>query len=208
MDTLTRLFSSGPLVKIMRLFILNANTPFENKDIISRCKVSSSALRTEMAILNGVKFIQKKSFFKEVPARSKTGKPKKKRVSGWVLNEDFQYLDALKSLLVDSEMVEEKSIMNRFKGAGNIKLLLVSGIFIKEDDGRVDLLIVGDKLKKGSLDKSLKLMESEVGKELNYSVMETSEFNYRLGLYDKFVRDILDKPHRRIIDKLGVGKKN
>lgn len=206
MDTLSRLFSSGPLVKIMRLFILNPNTPFENKDIISRCKVSSSALRTELAILNGVDFLKKKTFFKEVPVKIKKGKPKKKRVSGLVLNENFQYLDALKSLLVDSQLIEEKNIMKRFKGVGNIKLLLISGVFIKENDGRVDLFIVGDKLNKSSLDKSLKLMEAEVGKELNYSVMDTSEFNYRLGLYDKFVRDILDKPYKSIIDRLGVGK--
>jgi len=96
MDILGKLFSSNAIVKIMRLFLLSPETPFENKDIMSRSKVSSGSLRTEMAILHSVKFVSKKVFYKEVPARSKTGKPKKKKVNGWILNQGFPHLYALK----------------------------------------------------------------------------------------------------------------
>ena len=47
-------------------------------------------------------------------------------------------------------------------------------------------------------------LEAEIGKELRYAAFETGEFNYRLGMYDKLVRDILDYPHTVVLDRLGL----
>ena len=47
-------------------------------------------------------------------------------------------------------------------------------------------------------------MEAEIGKELRYAVLNTKEFIYRLDMYDKFIRDILDYPHERLIEKIKV----
>jgi len=214
MDVLGKLFSSNALIKIMRLFLLNPNTAFENKDIISKSKVTASALRTEISILDSIKFIQKKSFFKEIPikprktkSKSKTKivpKPKKKRTIGWQLNPDFQYLQSLKSLLVGSVPMDRKNILQKIKGTGKIKLIVLSGIFIKEDNSAVDILVVGDNLKKKQFETTLRSIESEVGKELNYAVLNTKEFNYRFGMCDKFIRDILDYSHEKLLNKIGI----
>ena len=66
------------------------------------------------------------------------------------------------------------------------------------------MLIVGDGLKKRSIENVLRTIEAEIGKELSYGALETPEFLYRVSVYDKFVRDVLDFRHDRIIDKLGV----
>jgi hypothetical protein len=42
-------------------------------------------------------------------------------------------------------------------------------------------------------------MEAEIGGELSYAVFETKEFLYRLNMYDKLVRDILDYPHEVVV---------
>jgi hypothetical protein len=47
-------------------------------------------------------------------------------------------------------------------------------------------------------------MEAEIGKELRYAYFSTDEFRYRLSMYDKLIRDILDYPHRVLLDKLGI----
>ena len=47
-------------------------------------------------------------------------------------------------------------------------------------------------------------IEAELGKELRYAVFETPDFQYRLGIYDKLIRDIFDSEHQKIIDKLGI----
>ena len=41
-------------------------------------------------------------------------------------------------------------------------------------------------------------MEAEIGSELVYAIFDTKEFTYRLNMYDKLVRDILDFPHEVI----------
>lgn len=206
MDILGKLFGSAARVKIMRLFLLNADTPFESADVVKKSKVTAQVARKELSMLHKIGFISKKSFFKEVPPRSKNGKPRKKRVSGWQLNRSFALLQPLHNLVVNTEPLGKKEIVDRLKRCGNMKLIIIAGAFIQNPDSRVDMLIVGDRLKKGAIDNVVGIIESEVGKELSYAAIETSEFTYRLGVYDKFVRDILDYPHIVVLDKLGVGK--
>ena len=42
-------------------------------------------------------------------------------------------------------------------------------------------------------------LEAEIGAELTYATFETKEFIYRLNMYDKLVRDILDFPHEVVL---------
>jgi hypothetical protein len=63
---------------------------------------------------------------------------------------------------------------------------------------------VGDGVKKAKLDSIIKSVEAEVGKELRYAFFSTDEFKYRMSMYDKLVRDILDYPHKVLLDKLGI----
>jgi len=204
MDILGKLFDSSARVKIMRLFLLNTEDSFENSDVVQKSKVTAAVARKELAMLNKVGFINKRSFFKEISVKVKNSKPKKKRVSGWQLNNEFSLLYPLHNLLVSSEPLGKKEIINRLKRCGNIKLIVVSGVFIQDSDSRIDMLIVGDRLKKNVINNVLSVIESEVGKELSYTSLETPEFKYRLSVYDKFIRDILDYPHIKVVDKIGI----
>ena len=202
MDTFSILFGSQARVKIMRLFLLNSESIFENADIVKRSKIATSVVRKETALLAKAGFIRKTSFFKEIPPRTKRGKPKKKRVPGWRLDNSFELLRPLRNFLINTEPMRKTEIANKFKNAGKIKLLIVSGIFIQDEDSRVDLLVVGDQIKKAAIESALHSVESEVGKEVSYAYFNTQEFLYRINICDKFVRDVLDYPHERIIDKL------
>ena len=204
MDILTKLFGSSARVKIMRLFLLNSADAFENSDVVEKSKVAAGVARKELVMLNKIGFIDKRSFFKEIPPKTKKGKSKKKRVSGWQLNSEFPLLNSLHSLLINNEPLGSKEITGRLKKCGNVKLIVISGVFIQNPDSRVDMLIVGDKLKKGAIETTLRLLESEVGKDISYTSLETPEFKYRLSVYDKFIRDILDYPHVKILDKIGI----
>jgi len=128
----------------------------------------------------------------------------KKRVRGWVLNESFPYLDALQGFLIQASPLQDQMITRKFNRAGKIKLLIISGVFLHEKESRVDVLIVGDELRKGTIDSTVKDMEAELGKDITYAMFETKDFQYRLGMYDKLIRDILDYPHRKLVNKLGM----
>lgn len=205
MDTLGKLFGSQARVKILRLFLLNPLEAFDVSMIAGRSKVTPAEARREVTLLKNVGIIAPKVFTKEVTSkRGKNIKIIKKKTQGLKLESTFPLLAALKSLIISETPLNRDEIVRRFKGVGKIKFLAISGIFIDEPEARVDVFLVGDGLKKRSIENVLRSIEAEVGKELSYGVLETAEFLYRVSVYDKFVRDVLDTRHDRVIDKLGV----
>jgi hypothetical protein len=87
---------------------------------------------------------------------------------------------------------------------GRIKLIIVSGVFLGRNDSRADLLIVGDSLRTGKIEALLRKIEADIGRELVYALYENDEFGYRLSAYDKFIRDVLDYPHEKLVNKLNL----
>ncbi len=194
METLAKLLGGHARVKIMRLFLLNSNSAFEVDEVALRSRVTKNNARREINGLCAMDFIKRKTINKE------GSRGAKKKISAWQLNPMFQYLDAVRDLLVDHSLLLEEDIIKRFKQIGKIKLMMVSGVFIGNTESRADFLIVGDKLKKNLLSQIMKGLEAEIGKELNYVVLDTEEFKYRMDMYDKLVCDIIDLPHLKLVD--------
>jgi hypothetical protein len=180
MEILGKILGSPARVKIMRLFLLNKSKNFTAKDIAKRSRVAAPAARKEARLLESVSFVKKKG-------------------AGYSYNPDFKYGKEMEGLLITSNTMDKDSLVGNFKKAGRIKLLIVSGIFIKNKDSRADLLIIGDKMKRSYIEEGVRKLEAEIGKELTYAVFETKEFLYRLNMYDKLVRDILDFPHEVVL---------
>ena len=176
METLGKILGSQARIKVMRLFLLNKDKSFTNKEISTRSRVNPTALRKEVKLLEASGFIKKKT-------------------SGWYFNTNFKYVKEFEGLLVSADTLDHPAIIENFKKVGKLKLLIVSGIFIKNKDSRVDLLVVGDSIQKSKVEDSVKRLEAEIGVEMTYAMFTTKEFLYRLTMYDKLVRDILDFPH-------------
>lgn len=185
-------------MRLLRLFFLSPDISFDTRDIAIKTKTKSALVRRELSLLLSIGIVKRHNFQKVLAG-------KKKKVEGWCFNKTFRYGEELKNLLVSTDLVKKNEILARFKHAGKIKLMIIAGIFIKNDSSRIDMFIVGDKLKRGVIENIIRSLEAEAGKELRYAVLDTAEFRYRLDVYDKFVRDILDYPHEVIIDRLGVG---
>lgn len=204
MDTLGKLFGSHARVKILRLFLLNPLEVYDVAIVAEKSKVSVAETKRELALIKSAGIIADKVFTKEIISkRSKNTKSTKKRMRGYQLKATFPLLSAIKNLVVSGTPLNRDEIARRFKIVGKIKFLAISGIFIDEPEARVDVLIVGDDLKKRSIENVLRTIEAEIGKELSYGALETSEFLYRVSVYDKFVRDVLDNRHDTVIDRIG-----
>ncbi|MCC7436809.1 hypothetical protein IT402_02985 [Candidatus Nomurabacteria bacterium] len=198
MDILSKLFGGVAHVKIMRLFLLNPEDGFEVSTVADRSRLSVSVARKTITALAGMSLIKKKSFVKEV-VDGRTGKTKKKRVQGWFLNQDFPYIKEMKSILVEGDFFKQDDLVKRFRPAGRIQLLVVSGVFLQKSDSRLDVLIVGDNISKKYIQKTIAVLESELGKELSYALFDTSDFKYRVSMYDKLLRDMFEYPHNRLL---------
>lgn len=192
-DTLGILFNSPARVKIMRLFLLNSEVVMTSSVVSTRTGTSSGAIRKELTLLTKADFIKRK--------KTKNGK---KTVDGFILNQDFEYISTLENLLFGTEFIGLDELSKRFKRAGKIKLLLLSGVFRRDPSSRLDLLIVGDNLKRTMIDRIIRSLEAEIGKELAYAVFETPEFIYRASMYDKLIRDVIDFPHTKVIHMGGL----
>jgi len=183
MEILEKILGNAARVRIMRLFLFNRSKGFAVKDVTKRSRVSASAVRREIRLLSSVGFIKKRS----------SNSPE------WYFNPVFKYGEEFRNLLINSATLSKQTVLDKFKKAGRTKLLIISGVFIKSDDSRVDLLIVGDSMKKGRIEKGIKKLEAEIGTELTYAIFNTKEFLYRLDMYDKLIRDILDYPHEVLL---------
>lgn len=197
MEILGKLLGGIPRVKIMRLFLLNPEQGFDVDDITDRSRIQRAVARKTANQLAAMTLIQKRSFSKEV--ENARGKVLKKRVQGWFLNTSFPYINELKQLLIEGEFFKTADIAKRFRPAGKVQLLVVSGVFIQNSESRLDLLLVGDNLRKSYIQKTVSVLESELGKELSYAVFETADFKYRISMYDKLLRDVFEYPHERLI---------
>ena len=185
MNDVSNIFGGEAKVKIMRLLIFNPGVIFSSSAVAKRAKTSSAAARRELNTL------------------VKAGLAKK-GAKGYFLNRSYKYLPAIGNFLIDANPLSEKEIIKRISSAGHIKLILITGVFLHNPDSRVDVLVVGDNIKQGKLLSIMSSIESEIGSELRYAVFETSDFQYRLGIYDKLIRDILDSQHEKILNKLGL----
>lgn len=209
---LEKLFESVPKARILRLFMQNQDRCFTLEEIIKRGGIKSGQTRKELLKFLRLGLLKKNTEVRreEIQKKSRSkNKPRKiviktKRVRVFCTNPDFFVLRELQNMVVTSSVASRKKLFRQIKGLGNIKLAVISGVFINSDRARTDLLIVGDNIKKGKLERFLSQIESEIGKSLRYTTMNKSEFIYRLDMYDRFLRDILEYPHEKLINKVGA----
>lgn len=189
MESLGRLFGSAARLKILRLFLFNQETAFASVEVSSRTKLSKEAVRRELSELLGSGLLRRKGA--QNPTR-------------YHINPNFEHLGALDAFVRETTNVRPQSVVKALKRAGTLRLVALSGHFTGVLEPQVDLLIVGDNLDEHSLARIIRTLEAELGREIRYASFTTADFRYRLGVYDRLLRDVFDYPHRLLIDKIGL----
>jgi hypothetical protein len=204
-EVLEKIFGSAAKVKIMRLFVFNPTDIFDIDEVIERSQVTPAEARHEVAMMQKIGLLKRRSFFKDFSfGKGKKKHVERRRVSGFMVDDTFDYLQTLQELLIHISPLRNDELLKRLGRVGKLKLVIISGLFINNYDSRIDLLVVGDFLKKGTMENIIKAIEAEIGREIRYAYFETPDFQYRLGIYDKLIRDILDFQHEKILDKLNI----
>jgi hypothetical protein len=188
-DILSKLFGNNARVKLLRLFLFNIDQSFTAAEAASRSRVASKDVAHELTL------------FKTLGIINRIGRGKAPR---YALNPDFSYREALQALLLNAP-ARAVDIYGRLRKAGSLKLVVVSGVFVGQWEGMVDLLLVGDRIDEAVLRRSIRVLEAEIGKEIRYTLLTTQEFHYRHAMNDHLVRDVLDFNHRIVHDRLDVG---
>lgn len=189
MNILPKLFGSIARLKMLRLFLFNKDHSYTTKEIIFRTKSTASNVRKEIAILISSCVIR----------RQGSGKAVK-----YCLNKNYKYINALTIFVRDTTIIEPRDILTLLRKAGALRLVVLTGLFSSVIESKIDMLVVGDKLNERILSAVIHTIESDLGREIRYATFSTSDFRYRLGIYDKLLRDVFDYPHNKILDKIGV----
>ncbi len=204
-DPLAKIFGSVGRVKIMRLFLVKQSSCLLIDDVKRQTKTITPTVKKELELLTKVGLLKKtKCTINEVKRLKKTNKTITKIKPGYTLNTKFEYLQPLRALLTQVSNEQDEDLKKRIRKTGRIKGLIVSGVFLQDDNSKVDILIVGDSIKHRVLESAIRSSEAELGQDLRYAVFTTNEFKYRLNMRDRLISEVLDSPHKKLLNRLGL----
>ena len=188
-----QLFGSKTRVKLLSLFFNNPGRPFYVREITRKIDEQINSVRRELANLLTMGIV------------SSDGNNNRLY---YEVNPKYEYYEQLRSIFtsipvetdsVMEETREEEQIIKALRVAGSIDYAFLSGTFVLGSNMNVDIFVVGD-INKARLAKSVAELEKHLGRELNYTVLTQNEYQYRLGLSDRFVTGLLEAKKIVIID--------
>ncbi len=188
-EILEQLFDSPVKVRLLKLFLRNPEQSFEMGEITRRIRADSSSCKTQLNKLESIRFIL---------SRAKGNK------KSYTVNCAFDFYNELRILVLKSSPASKEKILSRIKGLGRINLVILSGVFVDAENARADLMVVGDNINQNRMNVFFKDLEAEVGREIDYVVLTTEEFKYRYDMFDRFIRDVLEKPHEKLVNRLKI----
>lgn len=187
---LEHLFGSKTRLKLLRLFFGHPGQKFYVRELSRIIGTQLNSVRRELLHLLELKII--------IPEVSEE---KEERRKYYNLNPHGTINSELQSLLVKAQIWGEKQLVEAIKKMGAVDYLILTGRFTGVKGSPTDLLVVGN-VSRGELNRFIRLFEKEFGSEVRYTVMTLKEFLYRRDVADKFLSDLLEKPHVVAVDKI------
>lgn len=166
---------------------MNSDQEFDLDEINRKNMLKSSQTRSFLGEFQRNKFILE---------RKKGGK------KFFILNQKFPLLIELKSLFIKSNIYPQFGSIEKIKAVGDVKLVLISGVFLNYPKSKADIVLVANNVSRAKLKNIMNTIEAEVGREISYVLMNSDEFKYRMDMLDRFLLDFLEGPHDEIVNKI------
>ena len=211
---LLKLFGSNTRVELLKLFLVDKDKKYYIRQLSRDLNLHLNSVRRELNNLEQIgilasEFVERekdpnvRDSEHEEGEEIKTSAKLKQERKYYKINNEFPLTEEIKSLIMKSYVLRQKEFIDKLKFIGNVKILMLTGIFTNDKDSSVDLLIVGE-INKNKLSNVIKKFENEIGREINYTSMSLEEFEYRRSLADIFLSEILSSKKIVVIgeDKL------
>ena len=131
---------------------------------------------------------------------------KKENAVMYQINHNLTFLGELRNLVLKIAPPSFPVLEKNLKRVGRVRLAIITGTFLNLNDTRVDIMVVGDDIDPKRFNDFIKKLENSIGLELRYVVLGTEEFLYRYNMLDRFVHDILEYPHKKLINRVSYLK--
>lgn len=198
-DPLAILFGSPARLKLLRFFLFNPSKEFTFDDMCRRARLVRRTARVEIAALEKAGVIVRRSLSVPIP-----GKAKKMKALGFALNKSFPQLQSLQTFLFETAPIDGKTVLNHLRKAGLLDFVAVAGVFVREFEQRLDVLLAMKKLSQSKIETAIRAVEAEIGIEIRFAAMTSEDLLYRVGMYDKLTRDFFDYKHQILVDRIGI----
>ena len=189
------LFGSKTRVKLLHLFLNNPNRAFYVREITRKIDEQINSVRRELANMLSIGIIQSDSSNNRLY---------------YEVNQNYTYYEPLRAIFGDSEFGSEATATpvvtdwaKRLKPLGDVRVALLSGSLVRGSQSDLDILLVGN-VNKTQLKRFIKEMETEEGRQLNYTAMPYEDFYYRLSIKDRFITSIINSKFTLLQDTENV----
>lgn len=186
------LFGSRVRARLIRFFAMNPDGEFFVSDIADKTLLPKTDVSREAKKLAKMKFIHE---------RTRQGK------NYYVSNTEFPFYMELKTLVSKLNVNAEASVFRKLKTIGEVKLILISGLFLNYPKSKVDMILVVNNLNRAKLRQAITHLEAEVGKEVRFVLMNSEELQYRLNMLDRFFIEFLEGPYEEVVNKVAELKR-
>lgn len=177
MAKLEDIITSKVRIKILELFFSNLTEMYHVRGIVREIGEEINAVRRELERLERVGILKKE--------------PRGNRVY-YFIRTDYPGFEDILSIVAKSTGLGKQICDNKSK-LGKVSFVMFSGKFArvkprkKEDE--VDILVVGEVVLP-ELAAIIRMFESKLGREINYTVMTREELDYRKKRRDPFLQSI------------------
>lgn len=181
------LFGSKARARLLRLFVLNPDKEFSLEEALEKTLVPR---REAVRLFNQFKK------FKIVLEHSRKSK------KSYVANVHFDLYPELRSLFSNPSFDIDNKSFRKLRGAGDVRLLLVSGLFLKYPKSKADMILVANNVSRSKLKAAITSLEAEVGQEVRFVLMTLEELQYRLNMMDRFLMEFVEQPYEEVLNKV------
>jgi hypothetical protein len=181
------LFGSKARARLIRFFLLNPGVEFGTATIAEKTLISKPETLRELTRLAKMKLITEHS---------------RKGRKHFIVNEDFPFYTELKSLVSKLNVHAQSQVFRKLKIVGEVKLILISGLFLNHAKSKVDMILVVNNINRTKLKHAVAHLEAEVGKEIRFVLMSSEELHYRLNMLDRFFIEFLEGPYEEVSNKV------
>lgn len=196
---LEHLFGSKTRVKLMMLFLNQPEEAFFIRELTRKINTQINAVRREIENLSRFGLISEM----EEPDTGQAKRPGLKR-KYYKINANFPLLLEIKSLMIKSHLLMEKTLHREIASIGNVEYLAFMGTFLGQKDP-VDLFIVGT-LDADKMQQLMHKAEKDMNAQINFTCLSPQEFAYRREITDRFLISVLNNNKCVAIDKLNLEK--
>ena len=200
---LEKLFGSRARVRLLKHFLLNSDQEFYIRQLARDLDLQVNSVRRELINLEDFGLLSSKTNNstknEDLSNDSKALTWQERKY--YRLRTDFILYSEIKSLIVKSQILAGESFIKKLKAAGEPQFILLSGIFVNNPNSPTDVLIVA-KIEKEQLIKIINDLELDLGREVNFTVMDEEEFKYRQEVADVFLHGVLNSKKIILLDKI------